>query len=58
MEEKITELRRRYPRWAHLTDRQLLIAEALYKAVRMKFKLDEVDRELAGRIAGAEAVEP
>ena len=58
MEERIRELRRRYPLWAHLTDRQLLTAEALYRAVRAKFKLDEVDCELAGRTQNAEAVEP
>ena len=58
MEDRIRELRRRFPKWAHLTDRQLLIAEALYRAVRAKFKLDEVDCELAGRTQNTEVVAP
>ena len=46
MENQIAKLRRSHPQWSHLTDAQLQVADAVYKAVRKEFNLDEMDREI------------
>ena len=56
MEDTIEELRQRHPRWAHLNDEQLLIADELHRVVRKEFKLDDVDNENAGRAVEEQAV--